>query len=100
MIRDFDLAILSAGDSRRIEVIVDVRGCSIGSRCNHSSPVRVDGCPREGGVVRNGVALTTARRRKQWIYPEFSGHQHRCRFVVLAQQLDGGLWKPATYCVP
>ena len=44
MVRDLDLPIPSAGDSRRIEVIVDglslFRECSIGSRCNHG-----ESCP-------------------------------------------------------
>ena len=55
------------------------------------SLVRADGLPREGAVARDGVALRTARQRKQRTYPELSGHRHRCRFVVLATEV-GGRW--------
>ena len=81
MIRDLDLAIPSAGDSRRIEVIVDglslFGGAQLAVDATMVSPVRADGLPREGAATRDGVALTAARHRKQ-TYPELSGHQHKC----------------------
>ena len=60
------------------------------------SPVRADGLPRPGAAARDGVALTTARQRKQWTYPELSGRHRRCRLVVL---VDVGRWKPVVSCV-
>ena len=99
MIRDLDLAIPSAGDSRRIEVIVDglslFGGAQLAVDATMVSPVRADGLPREGAAARDGVALTTARQRKQRTFPELSGHQHRCRLVVLATDV-GGRWSLET----
>ena len=63
MIRDLDLAIPSAGDSRRIEVIVDglslFGGAQLAVDATMVSPVRADGLPREGAAARDGVALTS-----------------------------------------
>ena len=91
LIRDLDLAIPSAGDSRRIEVIVDglalFGGAQLAIGATMVSPVRADGLPREGAVARDGVALTTARQRKQRTYPELSGDRHRCRLVVSATEV-------------
>ena len=99
MIRDLDLAIPSAGDSRRIEVIVDglslFGGAQLAVDATMVSPVRADGLPREGAAAGDGVALTTARQRKQRTYPELSGHQHWCRLVVLATEV-GGRWSLET----
>ena len=59
------------------------------------SPVRADCLPRTGAAARDGVALTTARLRKQRTYPELSGRHRRCRLVVLATEI-GGWWSSET----
>ena len=45
-------------------------------------------------LLREMVALRTARQQKQRNHPELSGHKHHCRLVVLATEI-GGLSKPA-----
>ena len=99
MIRDLDLAVPNPGDLRRIEVIVDglgIFGCAqVAVDATMVSPVRADGLPRTGAAARDGVALTTARLRKQRTYPELSGRHRRCRLVVLATE-TGGRWSSET----
>ena len=74
MIRDLDLAVPNPGDLRRIEVIVDGLGIFGGAQlavdATMVSPVRADGLPRPGAAAHDGVALTTARLRKQRTYNE------------------------------
>ena len=93
MIRDLDLAVPNPGDLRRIEVIVDglgIFGCAqVAVDATMVSPMRADGLPRTGAAARDGVALTTARLRKQRTYPELSGRHRRCRLVVLATETGG-----------
>ena len=54
------------------------------------SPVRSDGRPHAGAADRDGVALSTAERRKRTRYPEL-GQPGPQRLVVLAAEV-GGRW--------
>ena len=99
MIRDLDLAVPNPGDLRSIEVIVDGLGIFGGAHlavdATMVSPVRADGLSRTGAAARDGVALTTARLRKQRTFPELSGRHRRCRLVVFATE-TGGRWSSET----
>ena len=99
LVRDLDLAVLNPADLRRIEVIVDGLGIFWGAQlavdATMVSPVLANGLPRPGAAARDGVALTTARQRKQLTYPELSGRHRRCRLVVLATE-TGGRWSLET----
>ena len=50
-----------------------------------------DGTPRTGADRTNGVALASARQRKERTYPELSGEGGRATLVVLAAEV-GGRW--------
>ena len=55
------------------------------------STLHCEGGARGGAVNRDGVALATARRRKERTYPELIAPWSRCRLVVMANEA-GGRW--------
>ena len=55
------------------------------------SVLRRDGVPRLRSTTDDGAALIAARRRKERVYPEFTGQRGRTRLVVLAGEV-GGRW--------
>ena len=99
MVRDMDLAVPIPGDSRRIEVLADglalFGGVQLAIDTTLVSPLHADGTARPGAARNDGVALRVARRRKERRYPELSGHNNRCRLVVLAGEV-GGRWSDET----
>ena len=99
MVRDMDLAVPNPGDSRRIEVLADglalFGGVQLAIDTTLVSPLHADGSARPGAAKNDGVALRVARRRKERRYPELSGHNNRCRLVVLAREV-GGRWSDET----
>ena len=99
MVRDMDLAVPIPGDSRRIEVLPDglalFGGVQLAIDTTLVSPLHADGSARPGAARNDGVALRVARRRKERRYPELSGHNNRCRLVVLAGEV-GGRWSDET----
>ena len=99
MVRDMDLAVPIPGDSRRIEVLADglalFGGVQLAMDTTLVSPLHADGTARPGAARNDGVALRVARRRKERRYPELSGHNNRCRLVVLAGEV-GGRWSDET----
>ena len=94
-VRDMDLGIPNAADSRRLEVVVDGLplhgGVQLAIDTTLVSAVKGDGSPRRGAADRDGVALANARRRKMRTYPELVGAGARARLVVLALEV-GGRW--------
>ena len=99
MVRDMDLAVPIPGDSRRIKVLADglalFGGVQLAIDTTLVSPLHADGTARPGAARNDGVALRVARRRKERRYPEISGHNNRCRLVVLAGEV-GGRWSDET----
>ena len=59
------------------------------------SPLHADDSARPGAAQNDGVALRVARRPKERRHPELSGHNNRCRLVVLAVEV-GGRWSDET----
>ena len=98
MIRDLDLAIPSAGipgASKSLWMAFSLfGGAQLAVDATMVSPVRADGLPREGAAARDGGSHHS-RQRKERTYLELSGHQHRCRLVVLATEV-GGRWSLET----
>ena len=92
MVRDMDFAVPNPADSRRIEVLADGLALFGGVQLAIDtlvSPLHADGSARPGAAQNGGVALRVARRRKERRYPELSGHNNRCRLVVLAGEVGG-----------
>ena len=83
-VRDMDLAVHNALDSRRLEVVADGltlwRGAQLAIDTTMVSPLRWDGTTRAANF--DGAALEVARRRKGTTYPELSGEGGRARLVV------------------
>ena len=67
VIRDLDLAMPSAGDSRRIQIVVDGLGLFGGSQLANDAtvvgPVGADGLFREGFAAKRGTGPTTKGTR-------------------------------------
>ena len=95
LVRDMDLGVPAAGDSRRLEVVVDglplFGGVQLAIDTTLVSSVRGDGEPRRGAADTDGVALLQARKRKENTYPELRGPRARARLVVVALEV-GGRW--------
>ena len=94
LVRDMDLGVPAAGDSRRLEVVVDgfplYEGMRLAIDTTLVSSVRGDGEPRRGAADTDGVALLQARKRKENT-PELRGPRARARLVVVALEV-GGRW--------
>ena len=95
LVRNMDLDVPVAADARRLEVVADGLpmwgGVQLAFDTTLVSALRGDGNPRRGASVRDGVALTEARRAKERVYPELVGPGARARLVVLALEV-GGRW--------
>ena len=98
-VRDMDLAVHNALDSRRLEVVADGlslwRGAQLAIDTTMVSPLRRNGTTRPRAANFDGAALEVARRRKEATYPELSGEGGRTRLVVLAAEV-GGRWSAET----
>ena len=99
MVRDMDVALPNTGNSRRIEVLADglalFGGVQLAIDTTLVSLLHADGSARPGAAQNDGVALRVAIRQKERRYPELSGHNNRCRMVVLAGEV-GGRWSDAS----
>ena len=91
MIRDMDLAVPHAHDTRRLEVVADglplFGGTQLAIDTTLVSTLPCDGSARRGAAHRDGAALVAARRKKERIYPELIGPA-RARLVVPAGSND------------
>ena len=98
-VRDLDLPVLNATDSRRLEVVVDGLPLFGGSQLAVDTTLvwslYSDGSPHRGAADTDGVVFPRARRRKELRYPELVGPSSRARLVVLALEV-GGRWSPET----
>ena len=87
-----DLAVLVAGDARRLEVVADGLplwgGVQLAVDTTLVSALRGDRNPRRGAATRDGVALSEARDKER-TYPELVGPGARARLVVLALEVGG-----------
>ena len=99
MVRDLDLPVPDATDSRRLEVVVDglplFGGSQLAVDTTLVCALHGDGTPHAGAADTDGVVLSRARRRKERTYPELVGPGCRSRLVVLAVEV-GGRWSPET----
>ena len=99
MVRDMDLAVPHAHDTRRLEIVADglplFGGTQLAIDTTLVSTLHCDGSARRGAAHRDGVALVTARRKKERTYPELIGPHARARLVVLAGEV-GGRWSDET----
>ena len=99
MVRDMDLAVPHAHDTRRLEVVADglplFGGTQLAIDTTLVSTLHCDGSARRGAAHRDGVALLTARRKKERTHPELIGPHARARLVVLAGEV-GGRWSEET----
>ena len=68
-VRNMDLGVPRAADSRRLEVVVDglplFGGVQLAVDTTLVSALKGDGVPRRGAADRDGVALAEARRTKE-----------------------------------
>ena len=99
MVRDMDLAVPHAHDTRRLEVVADglplFGGAQLAIDTTLVSTLHCDGSARRGAAHRDGAALVTARRKKERTYPELIGPHARARLVVFAGEV-GGRWSDET----
>ena len=90
-VRDMDLGIPNAADSRRLEVVVDGLplhgGVQLAIDTTLVSAVKGDGSPQRGAADRDGVALANARRRKMRTYRTGGS---RCTCSIGRSCLGGG----------
>ena len=100
MVRDLDLPVLDATDSRRLEVVVDglplFGGSQLAVDTTLVCSLHSDGSSHRGAADTDGVVFPRARRRKELRYPELVGPGSRARLVVLALEV-GGRWSPETH---
>ena len=96
MVRDMDLALPNAHDTRRLEVFVDGLPLYGGAQLAiDMSPIRGDGTARPGTANIDGIILAQARRRKERTHPDLVDPCSRARLVVLAGEV-GGRWSEET----
>ena len=93
-VRDMDLGVPNAHDTRRLEVVADglplFGGVQLAVDTTLVSAIQGDGQPQRGAADRDGVALKRARRKKETTYPELVQPGSRAR-LVLALEV-GGRW--------
>ena len=81
MVRDLDLPVLNATDSRRLEVVVDglplFGGSQLAVDTTLVCSLHCDGSPHNGAADTDGVIFPWARRRKERRYPELGTWQSR-----------------------
>ena len=99
MVRDLDLPVPNARDSRRLEIVADglplFGGAQLAVDTTLVSPLHCDGTPHRGAAYVDGAVLAAARRKKKTTYPELVGPNVRARLVVLAGE-TGGRWSEET----
>ena len=99
MVRDLDLPMPRANDSRRLEIVADglplFGGVQLAVDMTLVSPLHCDGTPHRGAAHVDGALLARARQRKETTYPELVGPRARARLVVLAGEI-GGRWSEET----
>ena len=95
MVRDMDLGLPHAHDSRRLEIVADglplFSGMQLAVDTTLVSPLHCGGSARPDAAQIDGAVLTVARRKKERTYPELMGPHARARLVVLAGEV-GGRW--------
>ena len=88
MVRDMDLGLPHAHDSRRLEIVADglplFGGLQLALDTTLVFPLHCDGSARPGAAQIDGVVLTVARRKKERTHPDLMGPHGRFRLVVLA----------------
>ena len=86
MVRDLDLPVLNATDSRRLEVVVDglplFGGSQLAVDTTLVCSLHCDGSPHNGTADTDGMIFPGARRRKEQRYLELVGPGSRARLVV------------------
>ena len=99
MVRDMDFSVPHAHNTRRLEIVADglplFGGTQLAIDTTLVSTLHCDGSARRGAAHRDGVALLTARRKKERTYPELIGPHARARLVVLAGEV-GSRWSDET----
>ena len=92
-VQDMDLALPDASDNRCLAIVADglplFQGAQLAVDTTLVSVLRRDGVPHQRSTTHDGAALMTARRRKERVYPEFTGQSGRTRLVVLAGEVRG-----------
>ena len=90
-VRNMDLGVPSAGDNRRLEVVVDglplFGGAQLAVDTTLVSALKGNGEPLRGAADRDGVALAAARRVKERTYPELLDPGRRARLVVFVLEV-------------
>ena len=98
MVRDLDLAVPHAHDTRRLEVVADglplFGGSQFAIDTTLVSTLHCDGSARRA-AHRGRCCSRHARRKKERTYPELIGPHARARLVVLAGEV-GGRWTDDT----
>ena len=93
MVRNLDLPVLNATDSRWLEVAVDglplFGGSQVAVDTTLVCSLHCDGSPHNGAANTDGAIFPRARRRKERRYPELVGPGSRARLVVLALDVSG-----------
>ena len=88
-------AVESAGHGFGPSSVVDglslFQGAQLAVDTTLVSVLRRDGVPRQQAATHDGAVLSAARRRKERVYPEFTGEMGRTRLMVLAGEV-GGRW--------
>ena len=77
MVRDLDLPVLNATDSRRLEVVVDGLPLFGGSQLAVDTTLDSDGSPHRGAADTDGVVFPQASRRKELRYQDGGSRQSR-----------------------
>ena len=94
LVRDMDLGVRNAHDSRRLEVVVDglplFGGAQFAVDTTLVSAVQGDGQPQRG-IRQRRRGSHRARKKKETTYPELVRPDSRARLVVLALEV-GGRW--------
>jgi hypothetical protein len=96
LLKDMDLAINSAEDGRRVDVVAyglsAFGGLPLCGDATLVSPSHRDGEPWRGADATDGVRLRAARGRKEIVYPELAGGV-MAKLAVLGHEV-GGRWAP------
>ena len=90
LVRDLDLLPLQHADARQLEVVADVLPLCHGAQIAVDTTLAM--APRTVVVLReDGASLRQARKRKERVYPELSGHMGEpdCLFSQVKWEVDG-----------
>ena len=78
MVKDMDLVVPHAHDTRRLEVVVPLFGVTqLAIDTTLVSTLHGDGSARRGAAHKDGVVLPAARRKKERTYPKLTGPHAR-----------------------